>query len=118
MTTHALSMTRRSFVKTVAGVAFTVNVFPVMALRAAVTDANVSLNNQGWSAGPGKARYRIDGLAKVTGERVYARDFHASAMPGWPNSEQPVMIVRATNMKRLFTGLELELLPDGRGVSG
>lgn len=113
MTTQASSMTRRSFIKTVAGVAFTVNVIPVTALRAAVSDANVSLNNQGWSAGPGKARYRIDGLAKVTGERVYARDFHASAMPGWPKSEQPVMIVRATHMERLFTGLDLELLPVG-----
>ncbi len=113
MTTYASSMTRRSFIKTVAGAAFTVNVIPAMALLAAETDAIVSMDNQGWSAGPGKARYRIDGLAKVTGERIYASDFRASVMPGWPKSEQPVMIVRATDMERLFTGLRLALLPAG-----
>ena len=34
MSKHALPMTRRSFIKTVAGVAFTVNVIPVGALAA------------------------------------------------------------------------------------
>lgn len=111
MATYASSMTRRSFIKTVAGTAFAVNVIPAVELRAAETDAILSVDNQGWSAGPGKARYRIDGLAKVTGQRVYARDFHASAMSGWPNSERPVMIVRAMDMERLFTALDLELLP-------
>ena len=35
-----------------------------------------------WSGGPGKARFRIDGLAKVTGQKIYARDFRAVDMPG------------------------------------
>lgn len=119
MSKHALPMTRRSFIKTVAGVAFTVNVIPVGALAADESDADVNLANlgisgtEGWSAAPGKARYRIDGIAKVTGKRVFARDFHAWAMPGWPDGEQPVMIVRAFDVERVFKGLDLDLLPPG-----
>ena len=61
MTALTQSMTRRSFVKTVAGVAVTVNVIPVGLLRADESDAIVSISNsgQGWSGAPGKARYRI-----------------------------------------------------------
>ena len=36
-----------------------------------------------WSGGPGQVRFRIDGLAKVTGQKIYARDFRAADMPGW-----------------------------------
>lgn len=114
MTQFKSSMTRRSFVKTVAGVAFTVNVIPAGLLRADENSAIAALGdeNQGWSAEPGKASYRIDGLAKVTGQRIYARDFHAWTMPGWPKGEQPVMIIRAINVEKPFVGLDLGLLPD------
>jgi hypothetical protein len=37
---------------------------------------------------PGKARYRIDGVAKVTGEKIYARDFRARDTGGWPALER------------------------------
>lgn len=62
-----------------------------------------------WSGGPGKARFRIDGLAKVTGEKIYARDFRAADMPGWPTSspERMAMILRATQPGLLFAGLDL-----------
>ncbi|WP_083237994.1 twin-arginine translocation signal domain-containing protein [Methyloceanibacter marginalis] len=35
----------------------------------------------GWSGTPGQARYRIDGLAKVTGQKIYARDSSQSICP-------------------------------------
>lgn len=65
-----------------------------------------------WSGGPGKARFRIDGLAKVTGQKIYARDFRAADMPGWPTSppERMAMILRATQPGRIFTGLDLAAL--------
>ena len=31
---------------------------------------------------------RIDGLAKVTGQKIYARDFRAADLPGWPRTER------------------------------
>lgn len=60
-----------------------------------------------WSGGPGKARFRIDGLAKVTGQKIYARDFRAADMPGWPQTERMAMILRATQPGLAFTGLDL-----------
>ncbi|PTT86217.1 hypothetical protein DBR42_13810, partial [Pelomonas sp. HMWF004] len=65
-----------------------------------------------WSGGPGKARFRIDGLAKVTGQKIYARDFRAADMPGWPTRtpERMAMILRATNPGVAFTGLNLDAL--------
>ena len=63
-----------------------------------------------WSGGPGKARFRIDGLAKVTGQKIYARDFRASDMPGWPATERMAMILRATQPGLVFTGLDLAAL--------
>ena len=65
-----------------------------------------------WSGGPGKARFRIDGLAKVTGQKIYARDFRAADMPGWPKSspERMAMILRATQPGLAFAGLDLSRL--------
>ncbi len=65
-----------------------------------------------WSGGPGKARFRIDGLAKVTGQKIYARDFRARDMPGWPKDvpERMAMILRATQVGPAFAGLDLSAL--------
>ncbi len=63
-----------------------------------------------WSGGPGKARFRIDGLAKVTGQKIYARDFRAVDMPGWPRTERMAMILRATQPGLAFAGLDLARL--------
>jgi CO/xanthine dehydrogenase Mo-binding subunit len=63
-----------------------------------------------WSGGPGKARFRIDGLAKVTGQKIYARDFRAVDMPGWPKTERMAMILRATQPGLLFAGLDIARL--------
>ena len=38
---------------------------------------------QGWEAA-GRVVGRIDGIAKVTGAKLYASDFRAADMPGWP----------------------------------
>lgn len=63
-----------------------------------------------WSGGPGRARFRIDGLAKVTGQKIYARDFRAADMPGWPRAERMAMILRATQPGLAFAGLDLSRL--------
>ncbi|NJS36176.1 MAG: molybdopterin-dependent oxidoreductase [Brachymonas sp.] len=65
----------------------------------------------GWSGAPGKARYRIEGMAKVTGQKIYARDFRAKDMPGWPVQERVAMILRAHDASKLFLGIDLSMLP-------
>lgn len=63
-----------------------------------------------WSGGPGRARFRIEGLAKVTGQKIYARDFRAADMPHWPRTppERMAMILRATDTARVFAGLDID----------
>ena len=67
--------------------------------------------NAGWSGAPGQARYRIDGLAKVLGKKIYARDFRAADMAGWPNRERMALVVRAQHADRPYQGLDLSILP-------
>ena len=64
---------------------------------------------------PGEAKRRIDGLSKVTGEKIYARDFHAWDMPGWPQEpkeQSELLILRATYADRPFLGIDLSLLDE------
>ena len=65
----------------------------------------------GWSGVPGQARYRIDGLAKVTGQKIYARDFRPVDLPDWPTKFRHALVVGAPFIDRVFDGLDLDQLP-------
>ncbi|MGI8853251.1 MAG: twin-arginine translocation signal domain-containing protein [Methyloceanibacter sp.] len=65
----------------------------------------------GWNGGPGLARYRIDGLAKVTGQKIYARDFQPIDLPNWPTKYQHALVVCAPFVDHIFDGLDLDQLP-------
>jgi CO/xanthine dehydrogenase Mo-binding subunit len=60
-----------------------------------------------WMDGPGRARHRYDGLAKVTGAKVYGRDFRAQDLPGWPTDELRVAILRTDRCSKVFAGADL-----------
>ncbi|MBD8905611.1 xanthine dehydrogenase family protein molybdopterin-binding subunit [Methylorubrum zatmanii] len=53
---------------------------------------------------------RIDGVAKVTGEKLYASDFRASDMPGWPALTSHALLVRAHDATHIYEGLDLSRL--------
>ena len=111
MAQSVASPSRRRFIKTVAGCTIAVNIIPVNLLLAQEVDSlNAALTGD-WSKDPGQARYRIDGVDKVTGKKIYARDFHSRDFPNWPNVEQPVLVIRATNVDENFIGLDLSLIP-------
>lgn len=67
--------------------------------------------SSGWSGSPGKARYRIEGRAKVLGQKIYARDFRARDMKGWPADEACAMVLRTAIAGRTLTGIDLSALP-------
>ena len=56
---------------------------------------------------------RIDGVAKVTGAKLYASDFRAADMPGWPAETSHAMLVRAPDATHVYTGIDL-VAPDRR----
>ena len=69
--------TRRDFLKSTAGGGTAVLISQLVPLAALTRGSEAAVMNppDGWSGAPGHARYRIDGLAKVTGQKIYARDF-------------------------------------------
>src|SRR5689334_7486169 len=40
---------------------------------------------------------RIDGSSKVTGAKLYASDFRAADLPGWPAKTSHALLIRASN---------------------
>jgi CO/xanthine dehydrogenase Mo-binding subunit len=67
---------------------------------------------------PGRQRWnpaatgngRIDGVAKVTGAKLYASDFRAADLPGWPANTSHAMLVRAADATHVYAGIDLARL--------
>src|SRR4029077_1798599 len=53
---------------------------------------------------------RIDGVAKVTGAKLYASDFRAADLPGWPQKTSHAMLVLAPDATHVYTGIDLARL--------
>ena len=64
---------------------------------------------QGWNPAATGAG-RIDGVAKVTGTKLYASDFRAADMPGWPSETSHALLLRAADATHLYAGLDLSPL--------
>ncbi|CAM3785066.1 xanthine dehydrogenase family protein molybdopterin-binding subunit [Parendozoicomonas haliclonae] len=99
--------TRRRFIKTAAGTTVVVHFIPISAFSDITLPKEKSSN---WQSEPGVAKQRIDGHAKVTGQKIYARDFRFYDMHGWPQDGQHIVIVRAKNTTNPFTGFDLKKL--------
>ena len=70
-----------------------------------------------WRRGTTTAARRIDGWPKVTGAKLYAADFRAQDMPGWPPRTAHAVLLKVTDATHVFEGLDLsglaqELMPD------
>src|SRR6476619_4151918 len=64
---------------------------------------------QGWNpAATGVGR--IDGVAKVTGAKLYASDFRAADLPNWPPATSHAMLLRAPDATHVYTGMDLARL--------
>jgi CO/xanthine dehydrogenase Mo-binding subunit len=53
---------------------------------------------------------RIDGAAKVTGAKLYASDFRAADLPGWPSATSHAILVRAPDATHVYLGMDLARL--------
>jgi CO/xanthine dehydrogenase Mo-binding subunit len=68
------------------------------------------LTRPAWNGGDGVLKYRVDGAAKVMGEKVFARDIRARDMPHWPQQQAHAFILRVTKADRRYAGLDLSVL--------
>src|SRR5262249_27161657 len=53
---------------------------------------------------------RIDSVAKVTGAKLYASDFRAADLPGWPANTSHAMLIRTPDATHVYAGLDLSRL--------
>ena len=101
---------RREFVKyvTASGIALSLSrlgiaqtaEFPARAMLPGRQNWNPAINGRG----------RVDGAAKVTGAKLYASDFRAADVPGWPANTSHAMIIRAPDATHVYTGMDLARL--------
>ena len=54
--------------------------------------------------------YRRDGLAKVTGQKVFAIDLRARDMQGWPDKQSHALTIHIPRADRIYEGLDLSVL--------
>jgi CO/xanthine dehydrogenase Mo-binding subunit len=113
-------MTRRRLLQTgaISGITITVNSLPFSQSLAetghipSTSPVQPRKFDDTWKGQPGLARARIEGLAKVTGQKIYARDFRAKDLPLWPKNEVSVFILRATRVDRIYKSLNFTKLPE------
>jgi hypothetical protein len=101
---------RRDFVKFLTSSAIALSVSPLALAQQPDFAARETLpgrqNFNPAAAGAG----RIDGVVKVTGSKLYAADFRAADLPGWPAKTSHAMLIRATDASHIFDGLDLSRL--------
>jgi CO/xanthine dehydrogenase Mo-binding subunit len=105
-----IDRSRRGFLKASVIAGLTVIVAPLGSRAFAALFEEKILTPLQWDAAGGGAKFRIDGIAKVTGSKVFARDMRAADMPHWPKQQSHAFILRTTQADRLYAGFDLTLL--------
>ncbi|HTJ93278.1 MAG TPA: molybdopterin cofactor-binding domain-containing protein [Pararobbsia sp.] len=126
--TYDIPVTRRTFLKMVGSstvVAISIRSLPAIAQCAGEGIQTKRIDprdetrldaGERWSMKPGVARWRIDGVPKVTGQKIYARDFKARDFKDWP-TERWLYAVRCNRIDRIFAGIDLSMLKDDQPVT-
>ncbi|MGO2346241.1 MAG: molybdopterin cofactor-binding domain-containing protein, partial [Providencia sp.] len=101
-------ISRRNLIKlgTIAGIAVMVGRLPFAIALEVDSDAP----STGWIGQDGKARFRWDGIEKVTGQKNFARDYRAKDIPGWPQKQSYAFMLKATQADRSFEGIDISML--------
>lgn len=104
-------ISRRNFLAAAAALGITAMVRPVAQAQAAMMPSTVG-QDTGWFA-DGRLRYRRDGMAKVTGSKVFAIDLRANDLEGWPDQQSHAITLHIPRADRVYLGLDLSVLgPD------
>lgn len=108
----AKGLSRRGFLKAglVSGVAYKIAMLAGSA-RADLVETPASRVPH-WVGPDGKARFRYDAVAKVTGDKTFGRDFRAIDMAGWPREQSHAFLIFGDRADHAFEGLDLSVLGD------
>src|SRR5499433_3691482 len=105
-----MRISRREFVKsaTASGIALSVSRLAIAEEPSFATRETLP-GRQAWNpAATGVGR--IDGVAKVTGAKLYASDFRAADLPGWPRNTAHAMLILVPDATHVYTGMDLSRL--------
>ena len=101
---------RREFVKWVTASGIALSMSRLGSAQEAGFAARETLpGRQTWNPAANGAG-RIDGVAKVTGAKLYASDFRAVDLPGWPANTSHAILIRAPDATHVYTGMDLARL--------
>jgi CO/xanthine dehydrogenase Mo-binding subunit len=105
-----MKISRRELVKsmTASGIALSVSPLAFGAVPGFAERETLPGRQRGNPAATGAGR--IDGVAKVTGTKLYAADFRGADFPGWPQATSHAMLIRAADATHVYTGLDLSVL--------
>ena len=104
--------TRRDLLRSSVIAGVTVCIAPLAHPARAALREEERLRPLDWDRVRAAPRARIDGVAKVTGEKLFARDFRARDMEGWPAQQSHALLLRATRTDRAFLGIDLDVLSE------
>ncbi len=106
----SMQISRRGFIKlgVIAGITIMVGKFPFVE----ATEVNSGPTSTDWIGRDGKAKFRWDGIRKVTGQKNFARDFRAKDLEGWPEQQAYAFMLKSTKADRTFEGIDLSMLGD------
>jgi CO/xanthine dehydrogenase Mo-binding subunit len=106
----APAMTRRSFLKASALAGVAVYVAPFGSKAFAELFEEKLLTPINWDSKDGSVKWRIDGISKVTGSKVFAYDIRSSDLPNWPKQQAHALLLRVTKADRPYLGFDLSML--------
>src|ERR1700681_4868297 len=101
---------RREFVKSVTASGIALSLSRLATAEEPRFAARETLPGRGRRNPAADGAGRIDGVAKVTGAKLYASDFRAADLPGWPSTTSHAILVRAPDATHVYTGMDLARL--------
>jgi CO/xanthine dehydrogenase Mo-binding subunit len=101
---------RREFIKWATASGIVLSLSRLAAAQEPAFESRETLpGRKGWNPAAG-GRGRIDGVAKVTGTKLYSSDFRAADLPGWPAQTSHALLIRAPDATHVYTGIDLARL--------
>jgi CO/xanthine dehydrogenase Mo-binding subunit len=105
-----MRLSRREFVKWSTASGITVALSRLAPAQEPSFAARETLPAAGqWNPAVG-GKGRIDGVAKASGAKLYASDFRAADLPGWPANTSHALLIRAPDATHVYTGIDLARL--------
>ncbi|MGY3445939.1 CO/xanthine dehydrogenase Mo-binding subunit [Bradyrhizobium sp. USDA 4473] len=110
MKDQTMRPSRREFVKWLSAGGITVSLSHLALAKEPAFACRETLPGRGQFNPAAKGAGRVDGVAKVTGAKLYASDFRAADMPGWPATTSHAILVRANDATHVYAGMDLARL--------